>query len=207
MVRVKICGITSLKDALAAEAAGADAIGFVFAKSPRRVTTAKARAIIKKMGPWVAKVGVFVNASASEVERTVRTCGLDAVQLHGDEPPSYVWALRSKGITAIKALRVQSASDLKASRRYGVDAFLLDTAIPGIYGGTGKSFDWAILKKFKTGTPVIVSGGLNARNIKRLLRQHTPYGVDVSSGVERSPGVKSISKVREFIRNVRSLIR
>ena len=119
MVRVKICGITSAADALTAQRAGADAVGFVFAKSPRRVTPSKARAIVKKMGERTAKVGVFVNASPAAVLRTAKYCGLDAVQLHGDESPAVVRALRAKGLVVIKAFRVKKTKDLEGTAIHG----------------------------------------------------------------------------------------
>lgn len=204
MVRVKICGITSIADALTAQRAGADAVGFVFAKSPRRVSAPTARAIAKKLGPEILKVGVFVNASSAVVSRTAKYCGLDAVQLHGDETPAVVRALRAKGIVVIKAFRVKKAKDLVQTRRFTADAILLDTAVPGARGGTGQRFDWAILRKFRSKTPVIVSGGLNGRNVKELLGQYKPFGVDVSSGVERSPGVKNTKEMRKFVRHVKT---
>jgi len=207
VVRVKICGITSVADALSAQRAGADAVGFVFAKSPRRVSAPKVRAIVKKLGPRITKVGVFVNASPAAVLRTAKYCGLDAVQLHGEEAPAVVRALRAKGLVVIKALRVKTAKDLVQARRFTADAILLDTALPGVRGGTGQRFDWTLLRKFKAKTLVIVSGGLNGQNVKELLGQYTPYGVDVSSGVERSPGVKNAKEVWKFVRHVRSSAR
>jgi phosphoribosylanthranilate isomerase len=133
-----------------------------------------------------------------------KTCGLDAVQLHGDETQADIRSLRAKGLVVIKALRVKTASDLVRARSIEADAILLDTAVPGIQGGTGKRFDWTLLKYFKTKIPVIVSGGLSKKNIQELLGQYTPYGVDVSSGVERSPGIKDVKKIREFVRRARS---
>ena len=203
MVRVKICGITSAKDALAVQAAGADAIGFIFAKSPRRVSALKVRAITKNLGSRVMKVGVFVNEDPAVLLRMAKACELDAVQLHGEEPAKLVRALRAKGLVVIKALRVRTVKDLALARRHEPDAFLLDTAVAGVHGGTGRCFDWKLLKKFKTEIPVIVSGGLNALNVKELLDKYTPYGVDVSSGVEKSPGVKDVKKVRQFVRHAK----
>ena len=203
MVRVKICGITNLRDAQAAQAAGADAVGFVFAPSPRRISEARAKQIASALGPWISKVGVFVNQRPAAVERVMKHCSLDAAQLHGDESLKTARTLRSKGIRVIKAVRIGSNSDLKAFRNYPADAFLLDTASPGVYGGTGKSFDWKVLKKIRFSKPVIVSGGLRPENVGRLLRQYIPYGVDVSSGVEKSPRKKNVKRISEFIKNAK----
>ena len=204
VVRVKICGITNLADASAAEDAGADALGFVFADSPRRVSVLQAERITRSLGPWIAKVGVFVNRSPAAIERVMKRCGLDIVQLHGDEGPETARALRAKGYRVVKALRVDAALDVKACKAYPADAFLLDTALPGIYGGTGKKFDWKLLRKGLLSKPVIVSGGLRPGNVGRLLRDYTPYGVDVSSGVEVRPGKKDARSVRVFIQNVKA---
>ena len=204
MVRVKICGITNLADAQAAVKAGADALGFVFAKSPRRVSEHEARRIASAIGPWIAKVGVFVNSSPAVVEGVMRRCGLDVAQLHGDEAPAAARSLRSKGLRVVKALRVGPATDLRAYRNYPADAFLLDTASPQAYGGTGKSFDWQILKQARFSKPVIVSGGLRPENVGALLKVYTPYGVDVSSGVEKTPGKKDPKAVKAFIKNAKT---
>ena len=203
MVRVKICGITRAEDALAAEAFGADAVGFVFAKSPRRVSVVRAKGLITRLGPWISKTGVFVNVSTEEIFRTARRCGLDTVQLHGNEVFSQVRALRAKGLRVIKAFRIHDEKDLKRAAQYRADAILLDTAVAGIYGGTGKSFDWGLLRNFKSQSPVIVSGGLNGANVKKLLQRFTPYGVDVSSGVEKALGIKDFGQIKEFIRHAK----
>lgn len=205
MVRVKICGITRLSDALAAVEAGADAVGFVFAKSPRKVSEAGAKAIASSLGPWVTKVGVFVNEKPVNIVRTMRRCGLDAVQLHGDEPATEARGLRAMGYTVIKAVRVGGKLDARAIEAYPADAVLLDTASPDVYGGTGKKFDWKLLKGLRLKKPVIVSGGLKPGNVKGLLKSYKPYGVDVSSGVESSPGKKDQGSVRKFIKNAKSL--
>ena len=204
VVRVKICGITNLEDACAAEDAGADALGFVFTDSPRRVSVLQAERITRSLGPWIIKVGVFVNSSPAAIERVMKRCGLDVVQLHGDERPDTARTLRSKGYRVVKALRVGAALDTKAYRAYPADAFLLDTATPGIYGGTGKKFDWKLLKRLHLSKPVIVSGGLRPGNVDRLLKDFTPYGVDVSSGVEIRPGKKNPRAIKVFIKNVKT---
>ena len=204
MVRVKICGITRLADARAAVDAGADALGFVFAQSPRRVSETKVRWITSRLAPWITKVGVFVNARPSTIARTMKRCGLDAVQLHGEEPPADARALRKMGFPVIKALRVRDSLDKQTLDGYPADAFLLDTAAPGIYGGSGRSFDWRLLRGLRTTRPLIISGGLRPGNVRKLLKNIKPYGVDVSSGVENSPRKKDTKLVRKFVKNAKT---
>ncbi len=202
VVRVKVCGITNVRDAMTAVDAGADALGFVFAPSPRRVAPAQALEIIRGVGPWIATVGVFVNEKLKNVKRIASFCGLSAVQLHGNESAAYVKQLAP--LKVIKAFRVLEARDLRAVRGYDADAYLFDTKIKGLYGGTGQSFDWKILKSLKISRPVILSGGLDPKNVSRALRVLRPYGVDVSSGVEKAPGKKDAKLVREFIRRAKA---
>lgn len=203
MVRVKICGITRLKDAQVALEAGADAIGFVFAESPRKISPARAKAITRSLGPWVTTVGVFVNASAEAMRQIARDCRLSAIQLHGDEPPAI--AQKLEGLKIIKAFRIAEKSDLRGIMDFPADAALLDSRSAGQWGGTGKIFDWKMLRPRKWIRPLIISGGLNAENVKTVVKMLAPYGVDVSSGVERSPGQKDPQKVREFIRNAKTI--
>ncbi len=201
MVRVKICGITNAKDAEDAVSFGADALGFIFAKSPRRIAPAEARKIIKTLGPWVAAVGVFVNESPEKIKRIASFCGLSVIQLHGDESPADVKKLSD--FKLIKAFRVGEGFDFSFLRKYAVDAFLFDTKIEGLFGGSGRKFDWNVLKSKKMGKPLILSGGLDPSNVRKAVSLLFPYGVDVSSGVERSPGKKDSEKVKEFIRNAK----
>lgn len=201
MTKVKICGITNSKDAEFAVQCGADALGFVFAKSPRQISPAKAKAIIKKIGPFVMSVGVFVNDPLDCVLQVVSECRLDAVQLHGEETPLYTKGLGSCKV--IKAFRVGVGFAARETRDYNVAAFLFDTGQSGKYGGTGRCFDWDILKSTRWNKPFIVSGGLNASNVCRAIRLFSPYAVDVSSGVERSPGKKDHRLLKEFIRNAK----
>lgn len=204
MVRVKICGITNLKDAQVAAASGADALGFVFAKSPRRVTTAQARKIVSAVGPWVATVGVFVNERPARIRRIASECGLSAVQLHGGETRADVRAL--KGLRVIKAFRVGPGFNTAALKDHPADAFLFDAKVPGQYGGTGRKFDWMILKKIRgLRKPVIVSGGLTPGNVAAAVRYLKPYGVESSSGVERRPGKKDAKLVQDFIHNAKKI--
>lgn len=203
MTRVKICGITNLEDARRAFDSGADALGFVFAESPRRVSAAQVKKIVKALGPWIATVGVFVNEKLENVRRIAAECGLSAVQLHGDESADYVRRLKLPSCKVIKAFRVAEKSDLKKILRYRADAFLFDTKVAGKWGGSGQSFDWDILKSLKTPCPVIVAGGLSPENVGEVVKRLLPYGVEASSSVERAPGKKDPRKVREFIRRAK----
>jgi phosphoribosylanthranilate isomerase len=203
VTRIKICGITSSEDARAAAAAGADALGFVFyAKSPRAVSVAQAAAIIRRLPPFVTTVGLFVNAERATIESTIQACGLDSIQLHGDESPQ---DCRFSGCRVIKALRIKDAASLERAADYEVSGLLLDAWSDQVYGGSGETFDWRLLKQFASSQPVILAGGLNPRNVADAVRQVRPYAVDVSSGVEMAPGRKDLLKVVEFIRQVRSV--
>lgn len=204
MVLVKVCGITNVRDALGAAQAGTDAVGFIFAKSLRRITPAAAKRIAAKLPDHVEKIGVFVNEKPSVIRRIAKQCGLSAVQLHGDESPSDVRML--KDLYVLKAFRVDKSFDPAVLKRYAAArAFLFDTKEPGAYGGTGKTFDWKILERAAVRKPVVLSGGLNTKNVARAVRSVRPFAVDVSSGVERAPGKKNIRLVREFIRNAKKV--
>ncbi len=202
MVRVKICGITTVTDARAAMDLGADAIGVIFADSRRRVTEKRAAEISRAVGPWIAVLGVFVDETPGGVTRIARECGLSAVQLHGRETPVMVRSL--KGVKVLKAFHVDKDFDPRGVAAYrSADAFLFDTKVPGQDGGTGVSFDWRLLNKLKSDRPCIISGGLNPKNVASAVRFFRPYGVEVSSGVEKAPGRKDLKQVREFIRNAK----
>lgn len=194
-VRVKICGITCLDDALAAVEAGADALGFVFAPSPRRVTPEEAARIVRRLPPFVTTVGLVVDQDPRPI---LEACPLDAIQFHGSETPEMVAALGSR---AIKAFRVRERADLEGLAEYaGAAAFLLDAFVPGRPGGTGERFPWDLAVEAKRfGVPVIVAGGLSPENVALCVRTTRPYGVDVSSGVEFEPGRKDPERVRAFI--------
>ncbi|KPJ63040.1 MAG: N-(5'-phosphoribosyl)anthranilate isomerase [Planctomycetes bacterium DG_23] len=198
MVRVKICGITRVKDALVAAKAGADAIGLVFAKSPRRIAADIAREIIAQIPPFLTPVGLFVNESPERIRELASSCGFSTVQLHGDEPPEYLAELG--GLRVIKAFRIESREDLRALGAYKAQAYLLDAFSPERRGGTGKTFDWKIALEAKKFGPVILAGGLTPENVARAASLVEPYGVDVSSGVESKSGVKDAALVEEFIR-------
>ncbi len=201
-IRTKICGITRLADARAAVAAGADLLGFVFyAKSPRHILPRKARSIILKIPARVRKVGVFVNAPVGQVRETARLCRLDYLQFHGAEPPAYL--RRFRGYKTIKAVRVRGAASLRGLSRYPADFFLFDAFHAKAFGGTGKTFDWALLARLKKlRRPFFISGGLTPDNVGALLARIRPYGLDVSSGVELRPGKKSHRLIRRFMREV-----
>jgi phosphoribosylanthranilate isomerase len=200
-VKVKVCGTTRLKDALLAVECGADAIGFIFyKKSPRCVSVKTAKEICSKLPPFVHRVGVFVNETADAINRIADRCGLDAVQLHGDESPAFCKKIKHR---VIKVVRVKDLGSLKGLSRYPVDGFLLDTYKEDQWGGTGKVFDWELAARAKRYGPVIIAGGLNPRNVKAAIQKVKPYGVDVSSGVEQSPGKKDPKKVKAFLKAVR----
>jgi phosphoribosylanthranilate isomerase len=202
--RVKICGITRIEDALAVAAAGADAIGLVFAeKSPRRVTPAQAKAIVAALPPFVTVVGLFVDAPAEHIREVLGQVPLDLLQFHGRETPENC---RQFGRPYIKAIRMAPDVDLRAEARRYPDAagLLLDSYHPQMEGGTGKTFDWARVPA-DLGKPVVLAGGLNPGNVARAIAAVKPYAVDVSSGVESSKGIKDAAKVAAFIRNAQYL--
>ncbi len=198
MVRVKICGITSRDDAVAAVEAGADALGFIFVKgTPRWIEPETAAGIIREVGPFVTPVGVFVDRTVEEIEGIAATAGISVAQLHGSEAPEACNRLR---LPFMKAIRIQGEHDLAALARYkGARAFLLDTFVAGSLGGTGRTFPWEIAASAAKEARIILSGGLTPGNVAQAIAQVKPYGVDVSSGVEKSPGRKDHRKVREFI--------
>ncbi len=204
MVRVKICGITNLEDALAAVEFGADALGFVFfKKSPRYISPAKAKAIIKKLPPFISSAGVFVNEDKRIIEKIADQAGIDAIQLHGDEPPKACNLSRP----AIKAIRVKSINNLEIILKYKdkVSAFLLDTYTPEIFGGTGQIFNWDIAIEAKQFGRIILAGGLTPENIGQAIRRVHPYAVDVSSGVEAEKGKKDHRKMKLFIERAKGI--
>ncbi len=200
-MRVKICGITSSEDAQAAVESGADALGFVFAKSPRQVTRELARDIIAEIPPFVSPVGVFVDEKADTIKEICDSCGIHTVQLHGNESPLYVNDL--KGYKIIKAFRIKDAADLKSLANYKPHAFLLDSYVKGIMGGTGMTFNWDIARQAHEYGTIILSGGLTPENVKASIQMVKPYAVDVSSGVESSPGKKDKLLVKRFIENAK----
>jgi len=196
---VKICGMTNVEDALEAASLGVDALGFIFAPSPRRVEPSAAREIIRRLPPGILKVGVFVNEALEEVRRLVDYCGLHMVQFHGQEPPAYC---RQMPLPVIKALRVKSRESLQEMEQYAFASILLDAWDPQKAGGTGEPFCWQWVLEACPKRNFILSGGLNPENVYRAIRQVRPSGVDVCSGVEKTPGKKEKAKMHEFIKEV-----
>ncbi len=203
MIKIKICGITNKEDAGWAVDLKVDALGFIFADSPRRVKPEIVQEIIKLLPPFISSVGVFVNEDREKVEEMTESCGLTTLQFHGQESPSYCEGFKQK---IVKAFRIKDKSVLKKAAQYQgkIDAYLLDAYSPFAYGGTGKTFDWHIAKEIKKfGLPIILSGGLNTENIREAISEVEPYGIDVSSGVEERPGKKNLEKLINFVRIVR----
>jgi phosphoribosylanthranilate isomerase len=198
-VRVKICGITNLPDAQVAVEAGADALGFNFyEKSPRFVPTQTSAEISRSLPPFTLRVGVFVNPAEELVQRAIGECGLNLLQFHGDEPPEFCTQF---GLMSMKAFRVRDAGSLEGLAKYRTDAWLLDAYASDLFGGTGEKFNWNLaIEAQKIGKPVFLAGGLTPENVAEAIRQVQPFGVDVSSGVESSPGRKDHVKVRAFIK-------
>jgi phosphoribosylanthranilate isomerase len=206
--RIKICGITTITDARAAIDAGVDALGCIFAeKSPRCISIAKAKKVAVCLPPFVDLVGVFFDQSLLEVVEIVREVGLTCAQLHGGEDPDYCRqvARMAAPCKVIKAFRIGAESQAAAFVRYNdvVCGFLLDTYIKGQAGGTGRVFDWRLIEDFDLQRPVILSGGLRPENILEAIRTARPFGVDVNSGVEVTPGIKDHQKLHQLIDQVR----
>lgn len=204
-VKVKICGITSAEDATVAVEAGADALGFVFyRKSPRYIEPAMARQIVMGLPPLVLPVGVFVNEEQSVVRNLMDDCGLSLAQLHGSESAAYCQEL---GRPVLKALRVKDRSAFLALAEFrgraGVRGFVLDAFSDQAYGGTGQVIDWQLAAEAAKAANILLAGGLTPDNVQQAIQAVQPYGVDVSSGVEREPGKKDHEKVRAFIRAAR----
>lgn len=202
-MQVKICGITECEDALGAVRLGVGVLGFIFAPGPRRIAPETARGIIEAMPPFITTVGVFVNEKAAAIREHINYCGLDLVQLHGDEPPDFCRRLMPR---TIKAIRIKDASSLEicAAYRKNVRALLLDTYAADKAGGTGKTFDWQLAVKIRAGgTPVILSGGLDPANIEAAIRIVRPDAVDVNSGVEKRPGKKCFTLMQALMAKVR----
>lgn len=200
-MKIKICGITNPEDAEVAVAAGADALGFVmYRKSPRFVEPAVARTIVARLPPFVLAVGVFVNEEADRVRGLVDECGFALAQLHGDESAMYCQNL---GRPALKALRLKDRGTFLALAelhgRANVRGVLIDAFSDQAYGGTGQTVDWTLAQEAARSTPIILAGGLTPANVAEAISQVRPYGVDVSSGVERSPGKKDPEKVKAFM--------
>jgi len=197
-VRIKICGITNPDDASAAVEAGANALGFIlYEASPRNISLTVAAQIIRNLPPFVARVGVFVDAPEQFVRAAIAECRFDTLQFHGNESPEFC---QSFPLKTIKAVRIRSAESLSGLSAYQTSAWLLDSFVPDKIGGTGEKFNWDVAsaaKKF--GRPIILAGGLTPENVARAVQQVRPFAVDVSSGVESKPGKKDHEKIRAFI--------
>jgi len=200
-MKIKICGITLIEDAILASKLGAWAVGFVFVKSsPRYIEPEKASKIINNLPENLEKVGVFVNSSAEEIKNIRKLTGITKIQLHGDETAEFCSELSELNIPVIKALRIKNENDLNVISQYEgkVFAVLLDAHSDTEYGGTGKSFDWNILLKAKSyNIPIILAGGINSSNIEEALKLK-PYAIDISSGVEKNKGIKDHQKMTEI---------
>ena len=194
-----MCGITSPEDARVAADAGADAIGLVFAESPRKVSVERAREIAAALPRDVLKVGVFVDEEPGKVLRIARELGLDYAQLHGDEGSEAVAEIRGGGVGVMKALRVRNAQTLAVIEEYEADLFLLDAWSSKARGGTGERFDWKLAKSVKGHDNIVVSGGLDPENVREAIEYFEPYGVDASSSLEERPGKKNVERVRRFV--------
>lgn len=202
--RIKICGITRLEDALAAAGCGVDALGFVFYKpSPRSISIEQAQNIVQSLPAFVSKVGLFVDASVDEVAHVVREVKLDYLQFHGDENEAYCSQFSKP---YIKALRIKEDTDIVEiiSQYKSAAAILIDAWHPNLAGGTGETFDWALLHELpeKNIPSIILAGGLDQNNVTKAMQLLNPYAVDISSGVEESPGIKSAEKVYNFVYKV-----
>ncbi|AEG59636.1 phosphoribosylanthranilate isomerase [Desulforamulus ruminis] len=200
-VKVKICGIRDPRTAYDTAMAGADAVGMVFAPSRRQVTPEQAREICQALPPLITRVGIFVDAAPKEVREIVNYCGLDVVQLHGQESPEYC---RELGLRCIKAVAVRDGRTLEQADAFPVSAILADTYHPKEAGGTGKTFDWSIMEDIRLKRPLILAGGLHPGNVGRAVALLKPYGVDVSSGVEIN-GQKDITLIQAFISRAREV--
>jgi phosphoribosylanthranilate isomerase len=211
---IKICANTSLEDAMIAAEAGADAVGFVFAPSPRRVTVEQATAIVPRLPAAIEKIGVFVDATVDEIAATVEAAGLTGVQLHWEAPVELTAALRARFGSGLRILRVvhfdEAMVESKAALDFDstADAILVDSRTAAAVGGTGKSYDWAAARQSLFGRAeelrLIAAGGLTPDNVTEAIATLRPWGVDVVSGVEASPGRKDAAKVQAFIANARA---
>jgi len=203
MTEIKICGITNREDALCAAASGADALGFIFqTTSPRYVPPQKALEIIRLLPSGIVRVGIFVNGEVDEVKQTAAICGLDMIQLHGDESPEYCHRFPPE--TIVKAVFLHSPDDLAALAGYRVRAFLADSRHHGRYGGTGRKADWTLASRVAEKYPLILAGGLSVENIGAALATVRPGAVDINSGIEIAPGIKDHEQMKRIIALVKN---
>ena len=204
MTQVKICGITNKEDALQAAGCGAAALGFIFyPPSPRYIKPADARKISSVLPDDLVKVGVFVNEKKEEIKRVMKYCGLDMIQLHGDESPEYCQDFPASLI--IKAIELKDDDDLNRALNYDVAALLVDSRHAGLYGGTGRKANWDLACRIKINKPLILSGGLNEGNLAEALQTVAPAALDINSGVELSPGKKDHAKLAQIFDIIRAV--
>jgi phosphoribosylanthranilate isomerase len=204
MTKIKICGIKTVDDALAAIDLGADLIGFNFyPKSPRYVEVGHCRGIMSTVRKYghVKYVGVFVNASVAEINSTMETCGLSLAQLHGDETPEMLSELDGKAFKAFRGI----PESIDGFARSESPAFLVDASVKGLYGGSGVTADWNGAAELAKKYPLLLAGGLTPENVAEAVRRVKPWGVDVASGVESAPGEKDAAKMVEFVKKVRGV--
>ena len=199
-MKVKICGITNIEDALIAADLGAYALGFIFVKSsPRYIEPSEALKIIQKIGPFIIPVGVFADASREKIYKTVEQTGIGCVQLHGNELPGH---LANFPLPVYKSFHVDKYFIPETLKKYQGTAYLLDTYVDGKMGGTGKTFDWSIAVEAKAYGKIILSGGLNPDNIVDAVQKVNPYAVDINSGVESAPGKKDRNKLEYLFKKI-----
>lgn len=203
MIKIKICGITNKQDAINAVGLGVDMLGFVcYKKSKRYVEPKIIKDIVNELPPYVAKVGVFVDEDFEKVSEIAQDCLLDILQFHGEESPEYCNKFKDS-YKVIKAFRIKDKNSLKGINDYNADFYMLDTYSPKLVGGTGQCFNWDVLAGYEFLKPVILSGGLTPLNVSQAIDVVSPYGVDVSSGVEDSPGKKDPELMKKFVEKVR----
>ena len=206
-IQIKVCGLTEAKVAAACAALEIDAVGLVFfPKSPRYVSDAQAEEIAAAVNGRAAVVGVFVDEPADEILQKVERCGLTGVQLHGRETPAEVTQLKNEGLTVIKALFQKREPFFQSISRYGPSAFLLECGKGRLPGGTARVWDWTDAQPIAANAPVILAGGLTPENVGQAVRLGRPHAVDVSSGVEASPGKKDLAKIEAFVSAVAGIV-
>lgn len=205
MTQIKICGIKTLPDALAAIEAGADYLGFNFytgsVRFIEKTACAEITSVLKREYPQIKLVGVFVNSPVEEIKDILQTCSLDLAQLHGDEPPEMLSALNGKAFKAFRGIP-QSVNGFARSEP---PAFLLDASVKGIYGGSGVTADWTAAAELAKKYPLLLAGGLTPENVAEAVRRVQPWGVDAASGVESAPGQKDAGKMVEFVKAIRNI--
>lgn len=202
MVKVKICGLRRKEDIEYANELKPDYVGFVFAKSKRQIEVEQALDLISLLDKEIKTVGVFVNEPVENALKIAQTLNLDVLQFHGDETQDYIDNF--KNFTVWKAIRIKDKEDLEKTKEFKVNSFVFDTLTKKEYGGTGKTFNWEVLKGFELNVPIILAGGLNENNVEEAIRIVNPYAVDVSSGVE-TEGYKDFKKLKSFIEKVRGI--